>query len=390
MLNELLPSIAAELAHTVYAINSDDEKALKSFLTKALFAQGYTGKILLHGEVGGRVFKSARDGFGVCAKGAGPYQGDLFLVFRGTTKANNRADFVTNARIGLERSETGMPVHVGFNHTFKSMLPDIQQFISESKISGTIHCVGHSLGGAVASLAADWAATNLSLPVQLYTFGQPRVGLTLFSLRLTKKLGSKNIHRIFHTTDPVPMVPVFPYLHNPMPGYGYSVNSQNPILTAAAHDMETYMDTMKNKMWNDLSRLPPINTHEDAIEHWLRSNFDNDPKHPKTFDWLEKALIWLLKKQLSALAHGLQWAAMGVHTFVDKVAWILAKGMEIGDACAEYVKLFAHKVMRILGIKIQYGVHSLTRSFFRFLLETLTKRANELAVRAVRGISGHR
>lgn len=171
MLNELLPSIAAELAHTVYAINSDDEKALKSFLTLALFAQGGAGKILLNGEVGGRVFRSDRDGFSVCAKGSGPYQGDLFLVFRGTTKANNRADFVTNARIGLERSETGMPVHVGFNHTFKSMLPDIEKFISESKICGTIHCVGHSLGGAVASLAADWAveiSTALFIPLILF------------------------------------------------------------------------------------------------------------------------------------------------------------------------------------------------------------------------------
>lgn len=161
-------------------------------------------------------------------------------------------------------------------------------------------------------------------------------------------------------------------------------------MTAEAHDREAYVSTMKNKRWSDLSRLPPINTHEDAIEHWLRSSFDSDPMHPKTFDWLERALIWLLKKQLSALAHVIQWTAMGVPTFVDKVAWILAKGIEVGGACAEYVKLFAHKVMRILGIKIQPGVHSLSRSFFRFLLETLTQRANELAIRAVRGLSGNR
>ena len=38
-------------------------------------------------------------------------------------------------------------------------------------------CVGHSLGGALATVCAVWAPEQYPLaPVSLYTFGQPRVG----------------------------------------------------------------------------------------------------------------------------------------------------------------------------------------------------------------------
>ncbi len=267
------------------------------------------------------------------------------------------------------------------------MLPEIQRAVAEEKITGTIHCVGHSLGGAVASLAADWAASKHSSPVKLYTFGQPRVGLSMFSLMLTKKLGPDNIHRVYHTTDPVPMVPVFPYLHAPLPGYGRQVPSANPIISAEAHRMGLYANNMKNKKWADLSLAPPLSTHEDAIKQWLESKFQGNPSDPRTFEWLERALLWLLTKPLAALTYGLQWTAMGIHTFVDKVAWVLARGIEIEDKCSEYVRLFLRKVAQILSINIPSGT-SLTRAFLRFLLETLTRRAYELAARAIRQIGG--
>jgi triacylglycerol lipase len=376
---------AAQLALEVYDVNSGHDRLLRAFLGNRLFMQGPTSSQVLKAEVGGRLFRAAKDAFGVCATGAGAYQGDLFLVFRGTTTANNKADFVTDARIGLERSETGWPVHVGFNHAFKAMLPEIRKTVAEEKITGTVHCIGHSLGGAVASLAADWAASSLSVPIKLYAFGQPRVGLSMFSVMLTKKLGVENIHRVFHTTDPVPMVPVFPYLHSPLPGYGRRVISENPIVSAEAHSMKMYSDHMSKKKWDDFSLAPPLNTHADAIKEWLRSSANSNPNCPKTFEWLESALIWLPTKQLSVLTHGIQWTAMGIHTFLDKVAWVLAKGVELKDKCSEYVKLFLYKVAKVLGIRIPSGT-SLTRAFLRFLLETLTRRACELALKAIRQV----
>lgn len=228
--NELKPKVAAELATAAYAVNSGDEKALKAFLTRAVFKAGANAKIQLKAEVGGRIFRSARDSFGLAALGRGQYEGDLFLIFRGTTEANNKADFVTDARIGITRSSTSYPVHIGFQHTFSSMVSEISRFTAEHQTQGTVHCIGHSLGGAVAALAAEWAYSNISKQVKLYTFGQPRVGMTLFSQALTQKLGAKNIHRVYHTTDPVPMVPIFPYVHNPLPGMAHEL-AQNAVRT---------------------------------------------------------------------------------------------------------------------------------------------------------------
>jgi thioesterase domain-containing protein len=51
--------------------------------------------------------------------------------------------------------EKNLPVHIGFNQTFNNMLPEIKDFLKNNKPEGQIHCIGHSLGGPVASLAAD-------------------------------------------------------------------------------------------------------------------------------------------------------------------------------------------------------------------------------------------
>jgi len=66
---------------------------------------------------------------------------------------------------------------------------------------------GHSLGGAVASLAAiSIKAANPSAPLKLYTYGQPRVGNAEFSSFVEKSIGASNIYRAVHTYDGVPTI----------------------------------------------------------------------------------------------------------------------------------------------------------------------------------------
>src|SRR5690606_15778999 len=211
MASELSPRDASTLAFDVYAVNGGSTVDLKQFLKNRLFTQDKR-QTLLKAEVGGRVIRATKDSFGVCALGAGTYQGDLFLIFRGTTEENNKADFVTDARIGIALSKTGSPVHTGFNHAFNSMLPQIRSFLAEFKVTGCVHCIGHSLGGAVASLAADWVSKNTHLPTRLYTFGAPRVGTEWFASSTSRAVGHTNIYRIFHETDPVAMVALYPFM----------------------------------------------------------------------------------------------------------------------------------------------------------------------------------
>ncbi|CAL2043935.1 unnamed protein product [Caenorhabditis brenneri] len=67
---------------------------------------------------------------------------------------------------------------------------------------------GHSLGGALASLAASYIEFNKLVPTEnllLVTFGQPRTG----DLNYTQSVDSsvENAYRVTHSHDPVPHVP---------------------------------------------------------------------------------------------------------------------------------------------------------------------------------------
>ena len=70
-----------------------------------------------------------------------------------------------------------------------------------------IWIAGHSLGGALAVLAALDLTLNRKLPVQgVYTFGQPRVGDRTFARSVKKTLGDRMV-RFVNNRDVVPQVP---------------------------------------------------------------------------------------------------------------------------------------------------------------------------------------
>lgn len=71
---------------------------------------------------------------------------------------------------------------------------------------------GHSLGGAVATIAAA-SLRAAGLPCDLYTYGSPRVGNAAFAQFVTDQAGAE--FRVTHTDDPVPRLPpiLFGYRH---------------------------------------------------------------------------------------------------------------------------------------------------------------------------------
>lgn len=71
---------------------------------------------------------------------------------------------------------------------------------------------GHSLGGAVATLAAAYLRAA-GTPVDLYTYGSPRVGNDAFANFVSGQAGLET--RVTHLDDPVPRLPplLFSYRH---------------------------------------------------------------------------------------------------------------------------------------------------------------------------------
>jgi len=380
-MESLTPTVAAKLAEDVYSVQQ--ESLLSIFLARPEFTKNDNNKIGLKAEVGSRIINT-KDGFGICAAGGVGRENDIFLIFRGSTKANNNADWVSNAMIGVEPSKTGFPVHLGFNQVFSSMLADIDTFLLENKqLNGVIHCIGHSLGGAIATLAADWIKSKRNNVVKLYTFGAPRPGLSFFAWLMTTKLGNQNIYRVYHATDPVPMIPLFPFVHPPLPGYGHYIPSTEGILSADAHDRAYYVKNVQLRTWEELKRRSPPYNVEHAIEEWLKSKIPVNPADPKLWQWLNSALTYVLRKVGGALLVGLQGGLTGIVTLADKLAWLLFKGINLAEQAGLLVHNLMRKIMQALSMKVLKTTADLTRFLIRDVLVRLMQRINYEARRAI-------
>ncbi len=89
------------------------------------------------------------------------------LVFRGT---RGRIDnWLCNFKVFPSPWPMGGEVHTGFKRLFLEIWPRIEKSIA--KMQTPLYYTGHSLGGALATLAAA-----IKPPRAVYTFGSPRVG----------------------------------------------------------------------------------------------------------------------------------------------------------------------------------------------------------------------
>lgn len=386
-MSQLSPKLSSELAEDVYSIVNGGY-TLEIFLARTEFSPEKGTKHQLKATVGTRFIK-VEDAFGLCAMGGKGYEKDIFIIFRGSTKL--AADWLSNARIGVQTSTSGWPVHIGFNSAFKSMLPQIKTFLEGADIGATIHCIGHSLGGAVATIAANWIANNKPQTVKLYTFGAPKPGLMMFANSATRKIRKKNIFRVYHATDPVPMTPLFPYMHAPLPGFGHFIPSSEAIHTAAAHDITKYAKSVKDLTWNHLERRQPPYTVEHAVKSWLESKSTVHAGSWKIWEWINAGIIYVITKVIGVIAGPVQFGLMGALTVADTLAWILSKGLDFSQKTGlsdlgRWVFLLINKIMQVLGMGIPDETIEMTQVFLRRVLNKLTTRTNEEAKRAIAAI----
>ncbi len=119
------------------------------------------------------------------------------LVFRGTQ--GTLSNWFFNLSTALAPWPSGGNVHRGFKLILMEAWEEIQQQLNF--ISEPIYYTGHSLGGALAVLAA-----SLKKPEAVYTFGSPRMADFGF-VNSTKHI---NIYRVVTPKDIVSSVPPFP------------------------------------------------------------------------------------------------------------------------------------------------------------------------------------
>jgi len=132
----------------------------------------------------------------------------LVVAFRGTSSLR---DWLTDAEIkqwswNIFSCAGSEKLHAGFAKAFIAVKDQLfAKLIEYRKTNQYVTFTGHSLGGALAMVAAQWWA-EAGFASGLYTFGQPRVWNSA-GARMFERIAGKFAWRMVHAEDVVPRVP---------------------------------------------------------------------------------------------------------------------------------------------------------------------------------------
>ena len=377
MSNSIPPLLSAQIAGAVYELTESPD--LDSAFNKLndLFHGNLTfsESSLLKGKTGGPGFIKVRTAFGFVLEGKKQLEGHTFVVFRGTEYL---ADWLSNGNITVGSSNTGKSVHKGFMTAFQSMVPQLRDFIGKLSAGSQVHCIGHSLGGALATIAAEWLSVEKGIQPKLYTFGSPRVGLDDFVHGATKRLGSENIFRVWHKTDIVPCLPIWPFVHTPDSGRDYFLPSPGFFPGKEWHSMDNYIRSVGKKSWQTLYALREPQPTESDIKRWLTNTTMVSATLPAV-KWLQHALAFVVGKCLSAMGGGYQMLKSTTSTLMDNLAWILSRGIGLADRLSDWVVDLMRKIAEFLGMHRHVNTEKPEKQLIRYLLERLSDKVNQMA-----------
>jgi triacylglycerol lipase len=126
------------------------------------------------------------------------------IAFRGT-QPDEWQDIFDDTRFKMERWTNGY-VHRGFREAFQRVAPKVLDAVTQHASNRPLWLTGHSLGAALATLAAD-ALPNTT---GVYTFGSPLVGDQVFSGHFNQRLTDRSF-RYIDDQDIVTHVPPEPF-----------------------------------------------------------------------------------------------------------------------------------------------------------------------------------
>jgi hypothetical protein len=173
-------ALAAEMARVAY-IGFDRAASARDRAERILAAAGF-GRVEFISAGGTECFVARDEGAAL-----------TFVAFRGTAGFRDIVTDLMTWRVGWT---PGGRVHAGFAGALRRTWQPLLQSLTHH--SGRLVFTGHSLGAALATLAA-----TLLPPAAVYAFGSPRVGNRAFA----ELLRDVEIHRVVGCTDLVCRVP---------------------------------------------------------------------------------------------------------------------------------------------------------------------------------------
>ena len=164
----------------------------------------------------------------------------IALAFRGTETTSIK-DIKSDIKAQIMQCETGGKIHTGFKEAFDRVALDIQKKLDNDKLkTKPLFITGHSLGGALATIAAKKLSHKGGLAA-CYTFGSPRVGDEEWIADIKTP-----VYRLVNAADCVTMLP---------PGDEWFT-----VFNWVARGIALF-------------RIPFISRSAESIGRWLLSNF---------------------------------------------------------------------------------------------------------------------
>ncbi|KAL8844090.1 MAG: hypothetical protein Q9176_001496 [Flavoplaca citrina] len=152
------------------------------------------------------------------------------LAFRGSSSVRN---WITNINFPAEPTDIcpSCTAHDGFWDSWVEARPGVLAALKTAAAShpnNRVIVTGHSLGGAIASLAAAEIRKS-GITADLYTYGAPRIAGRVLSNFITNQNKGGN-YRVTHKNDPVPRLPpvVLGFVHISPEYYISSPNNVQP------------------------------------------------------------------------------------------------------------------------------------------------------------------
>ncbi|KAK0643037.1 Alpha/Beta hydrolase protein [Cercophora newfieldiana] len=138
----------------------------------------------------------------------------IVVSYRGTVSVRNWITDFVFPQVPCDLT-LGCLVHTGFLAAWselKTKTLDNLKAATAAYPKYTIVVTGHSLGGAVATIATGYIR-KAGYKTDLYTFGSPRVGNSIFVKFITAQAGAE--YRVTHEADPIPRLPpiIFNFRH---------------------------------------------------------------------------------------------------------------------------------------------------------------------------------
>lgn len=193
---------------------------------------------------------------------------ESILCFRGTS---NLGQWIRDFRF-LPTAHPWGEVHLGFLDGLGNVKAEVERFSRSMRLTSRIWITGHSLGGALAVLAAASLRSN-GLEARVYTFGQPRVGLSTFSERFDIEF-PKRMVRFINQSDIIPRIP-------PGPIYRHTGIAKRIVRSGKLESREAEQSQMQVSE----SELPPLTLDEFTLLQkslQMEANLPWDAKSKKT------------------------------------------------------------------------------------------------------------